>query len=213
MKLQMCVLVLLVGGCSPSDPFVNFSGEYAPEQNAVPLDAGPADSGSDSATDSATDADSAPRTDGEDATLLRGSGGASGASTGGASTGGAGGASTGGSSTGGASPTGGLQGAGGIIEFADACVLVLHINGIGQMWKDCELLGTYDEAQAMRACVAFTGDKKRCNRVPGCGTAPWVIQAADAAGTYDWIWGYSGNTTGYVGAHGACPNSTGQQWG
>jgi hypothetical protein len=86
---------------------------------------------------------------------------------------------------------------------------VTHDNGIGQTWQDCVPLDTYNESQAMKACVARTGDTGKCLLfASGCGSAPFV-QGTD--GTYSYFWVYVGTTAGYVGDHG-CPNSAGQQW-
>lgn len=106
--------------------------------------------------------------------------------------------------TGGAADTGGATGTGG----ATTCTLVTHDNGVGQTWQDCVPLGTYNQAQALKACVTKTGDARRCNIAPGCGTAPWIMQGTDMAGTYNYIWGFSGNTAGYVNTNGGCPNPT-----
>ena len=40
---------------------------------------------------------------------------------------------------------------------AQACTLVTHSDGLGQTWQDCVALGTYDQAEAFRACVANGG--------------------------------------------------------
>jgi hypothetical protein len=126
--------------------------------------------------------------------------------TGGASqTGGAPG--TGGVVGSGGSPgTGGVSGTGGIVSVdADACAPVTHDNGLGQTWQDCVPLGTYDLDQAMKACTAHTGDVRKCAKAPGCGSAPWVVQ--DTSDPSDYLWGYEGNTAGYVGEHGGCPTT------
>lgn len=138
---------------------------------------------------------------------FHGSGGSS--QSGGASTGGA--PATGGvEATGGAAPTGGSPATGGAPPADAGCTPVTHDNGIGQTWIDCAPLGTYDENQAMKACAAHTGDSRKCAKAPGCGSATWVIQAASDPNNY--IWGYEGNTAGYVSEHGGCPNSIDSSW-
>lgn len=94
-----------------------------------------------------------------------------------------------------------------------SCRLFKHWNGTGQYWEDCVLLETYDEAQAMKACSAYTEDPGKCSRTPGCGTAPWVIQAENRVTHGSYLWGYEGNTAGWVGSNGSCPNAAGQPWG
>lgn len=211
MKTLMCVFLTLFTGCDPTDPFISFS----PASNA-------GDGGGAPIISIDEDAGVAPDTG------AGGTPGAGGVSSGGARVSGTGGhvvSGAGGRASGGVVSTGGIRVTGGAAGEAndagnatdaggapDACRLITHTSGVGMTWQDCVPLGTHNEDQAMKACVAFTGDSKKCNRGPGCGTAPWVIQGADAAGTYDYIWGYEGNTAGYVGANGGCPNPAGQQW-
>lgn len=121
---------------------------------------------------------------------------------------------TGGTAAGGAAPleTGGAGGSSIISSGGTAgCALKTHVNGVGQTWQDCAELGTYNEHEASLACVAFTGDARKCSFAPGCGTAKYVMQGFGVSG--DFLWGYDGNTAGYVGVNGECPTAaTGKQW-
>ncbi len=125
-----------------------------------------------------------------------GSGGATG--TGGSTTAGSGGAFA----TGGATSSGGVIGSGGSV----ACTLVTHTNGVGQTWQDCVPLGTWNESQAMKACVASMGDVRKCSVVAGGCSAVQGI-STDVTGTRNYIWGYSGASAGYGTTSGSCPNA------
>ena len=113
-------------------------------------------------------------------------------------------------STGGA---GGTPGAGGA-RAVDACLPVVHDNGVGQRWQDCMPLRTYNLSQALKACSTYMASHGggNCHSAPGCGTAAHVVQTpSDDPNNY--VWGYDGNTAGYVGMSGACPNPVnGKQW-
>lgn len=119
-------------------------------------------------------------------------------------------------STAGGAPAAGAPGAGGASTAAggapDACTPVTHDNGVGQRWVDCVPLGTYNETEARKACVAFTGDPRQCSPSQGCGSAPQIMQWLDPTGQHSYLWGYEGNTAGYVGVNGGCPNQFGKKW-
>jgi hypothetical protein len=56
-----------------------------------------------------------------------------------------------------------------------------HSNGVGQTFYDCQALGTYNQTQAMAACVAFTHDATQC-AVYGCtGNAGSLVCTPGAA--------------------------------
>lgn len=151
---------------------------------------------------------------------IGGSGGSSG-SAGDLSAGGAGGSggalgSRGGSSgsagSGGSSSSGGASGSTGTGGAFDACALVTHDNGIGQAWQDCVPLGTYDEAQAMKACKA--SGAPNC-RLSGCSAdIHSMVCGTDASGSsyYGGCWGYASSSAGHVvdaASAGGCPISSG----
>ena len=147
-------------------------------------------------------------------------GGAAG-STGGASAAGGAVAAAGGGSTGGVEATGGQPAATGGTETVDAgtggamvatggslntggapevdagCALVTHDNGAGQTWQDCVPLGTYDEAQAMKACEAWSvavGGGTSCfvyvsGSTCSSGTLSRVRTSSTSAGfIMQWFW-------------------------
>jgi hypothetical protein len=182
MKLQMCVILVLVIGCDPSNPFVSFpSPDSVPavESDATVFDGGAAaDSGVIVDTDSGQDAGRAD----SGAMPETGSGGA----------GGSGSTAAGGSapvSTGGSPPA-----AGG--APVDACVLTTHTNGLGGTWRNCVPLGTYDKSQATHACEA--SGAKEC-RPTNCGTGTLLVCGYDDARNYVYgCWGYEGDLAGYA---------------
>jgi hypothetical protein len=89
----------------------------------------------------------------------------------------------------------------------DACTPVLHSNGLGQSWTDCVPLGTYNEAQAKKACWAAVGPASAmslCNVTPSCNEAVFY-----AVG----IWSYAGATAGYVSSMPVtCPTVSSPMW-
>jgi hypothetical protein len=109
---------------------------------------------------------------------------------------GAGGASHG---SGGSLAMGGKLGAGGVPVEADAaCALVTHDNGLGQTWQDCVALGTYDENQAMKACMV--SGAMNCQTVAVCGSALPEVRGYSTDGSkIIGRWGYQGVLAGYVG--------------
>lgn len=104
--------------------------------------------------------------------------------------------------TGGLLATGGVVGTGGAPEtggapVVDACAPVTHDNGLGQTWTDCVPLGTYDEAQAMKACRA--SDAALCLKSERCGPAVYEVQGFNADRSHlVGEWGYGSFATGYV---------------
>jgi len=97
---------------------------------------------------------------------------------------------------------------------AKTCSGVIHDNGVGQVWIDCVPLRTYNIYQALMACSSYTASTGSgdCHVAPGCGTAIHVVQTP-SSDPKNYVWGYEGNTTGYVGIEGACPNPVnGKQW-
>lgn len=184
------VLALLVTACGGE----SFSAFGTPEeadggtQDAVAeIDSGAGGSGG--ATVAASGGSTAQETD-------------SGASTGGVSTGGATGATGGATSTGGTTATGGVTNTGGATAAGGttSCTLVTHSNGIGQTWQDCVALGTFNESQAMKACVAYTGNAQQCYVSTGCGVPLGVVR------TDSYAWEYAGSLAGNVSDKGCVPD-------
>jgi|GEM_PF-6195390 len=196
-------IVIIVSGCGGSDfsftesPVVDYDSGHP---STMPVD----DAG-------AVPPDVAPETSDAGAGGAPGTGGrtATGGTTGHAGTVSAGGKTATGGSSGGVTATGGAQGTGGH-PSEDACVPVTHTNGVGQTWRDCVPVGTYDETQAMKACLARTGDRRRCSLAPGCGSAAQVVQGTGEG--YNLLWGFDGNTAGFVGIDGACPSGHSGAW-
>jgi len=63
------------------------------------------------------------------------------------------------------------------------CTTVMHSNGVGEKWTDCVPIGTYNQAQATKACTAYTGDPSKCNAVNADGGMEGI---ADSTQTCTW---------------------------
>lgn len=141
-------------------------------------------------------------------------GGSTNSGTGGGGSPGTGGisAGTGGEATGGAVSTGGVAATGG----TTGCTLVTHDNGLGQTWQDCVPLGTHDQAQALKACVASGAGM--CLALNGCGAIYWEIRGYTTDGSQViGFWMYGGPSAGYVnaaacGAPPCSPDACSKQW-
>ena len=205
---KIALILMLVTGCGGE----SFSSGFNPS-SGLEIDGGDAAGGA-----ATIDGDSGIGAGGkvEHAHGGDGSGGAQG--SGGASTGGApdstGGAlsATGGAGSGGVTSTGGT-GSGGAPEKDGGCAVVTHHNGLGQTWQDCVALGTYDQAQAMKACKA--SDAAQCIDAQGCGAGTSVVIGYDVGTTrVVGAWGYAGYAKSFActGALcGSCPSS-GPTW-
>lgn len=173
------VLLALIIGCSPTDPFVSFTDpSYADTDGGAPVMPVNEDAG-------------APQGD-------TGAGGASTVEDGGLVVVG----------TGGRVATGGRPGTGGGVVVssggaetevdagrpADACTLVTHTSGIGLTWQDCVPLGTYNEEQAMRACKAAGASECRATN---CGVSNQIVCGYNENYVYG-CWGFTGTLTGYA---------------
>ena len=188
---KILIASVLLVGCGGSLFEPSFNSSFGPET----------DGGSDAAGGAATvDSDSGVGAGGKvehahggEGSGGRGAGGAQG--SGGASTGGELSA-TGGTGSGGVTSTGG-SGSGGAPEKDGGCALVTHDNGLGQTWQDCVPLGTYDQAQAMKAC-AVSGEKS-CLVVSVCGSSLPEVRGYNADNSLGGRWGYEGVLAGYVG--------------
>jgi hypothetical protein len=121
---------------------------------------------------------------------------------------------SGGASTGGAiNAAGGTQNSGGAQDVdSGGCALVAHSNGLGQSWQDCMPLGTYNEAQAMKACKAYGAT--RCIDSLGCGGGNLVVIGRDLADALVGAWGYSGFVESFVCSGATCSGcpSSGLTW-
>lgn len=146
---------------------------------------------------------------GHAADALAAAGGAPVVGFGGAASGGApssGGASAGGSSGspdeadagGHGSGSGGAtveNDAGSGVPLCGTLPVVTHDNGNQQTWQDCVPLGTYNEAQAMKACKASGAVMCILNKRCGVGAVQgWNADVSHLIGE----WGYEDFATGYV---------------
>lgn len=82
---------------------------------------------------------------------------------------------------------GGVGGVGGNTGGTGGCEHVTHDNGVGQTWQDCEPLGTYNNAQAFKACEAWCEvvGCASCWTAPACGETLAVI-GSDGDTTIAW---------------------------
>jgi hypothetical protein len=94
--------------------------------------------------------------------------------------------------------------------------LYVHANGLGQNFFDCTPLGTHNAAQAMEACVAYTGNSLQC-RAAMCGDTPVVCSSESATSCA--CWAFLGAGAGHVkdslqaGALNCmCPGPTAPTW-
>lgn len=73
---------------------------------------------------------------------------------------------------------------------------IIHDNGLGQTWQDCMPLGTYSEAQAMKACKASSA--VRCEPSTRCGPTVLEVQGFKSDGYVLAEWGYGDRAIGSV---------------
>jgi hypothetical protein len=128
------------------------------------------------------------------------SGGSSGSSSSGGLSGSGGKIGSGGSPPGsGGSSSGGLSGSGGVLGSGGsvACTLVTHDNGLGQTWQDCIPRGTYNRAQATRACEA--SGASTCLNTFGCVTGEIIVCGYASPNDVPYgCWQYAGGAVGYA---------------
>lgn len=86
-----------------------------------------------------------------------------------------------------------------------------HTNGLGQRFYDCSPLGTYNQSQAMAACVAYTGNPAEC-ALGICGTTDSAVAAVNLPDCPVWV--YSGGAVGHVRSSSGCfcPNFLDPSW-
>jgi hypothetical protein len=85
-----------------------------------------------------------------------------------------------------------------------------HDNGVGNPYYDCVTQGTYSQAQAMKACTAYTGDAAQCVPWTCVTTTDGPIICSSGAMTKNCVcWSYAGNNIGYVDNGGAPPGPSG----
>ena len=218
MRVKFLSLVLVLTGCG-GESFTAFGPEGSQDAGtggAVAADSGPqATGGASGETGGTADVDSGDAhasAGGEPSSGGATSTGGTLSSTGGVGTGGA-------SSAGGTTSTGGTAGSGGALGTGGAaCTSATHSNGLGQTWTDCVPLGTYDSAQALKACRA--SGASRCVDLGsdvGCGTTAMVL-GSNGSGIANFVgqWGYAGSGVGLVGTSSCsayCPcEASGKTW-
>jgi len=91
-----------------------------------------------------------------------------------------------------------------------------HMNGIGQNYYDCVDAGTYNQAQALKACTAFTNDQFACQTFSCVSDAgDMMICGPPDAGSCA-CWTYTGLDTGHVYKSGNsncfCPDTNDLGW-
>jgi hypothetical protein len=105
-----------------------------------------------------------------------------------------------------------------------SCPTTTHVNGIGQSFYDCVTTGTYSQAQATEACIAFTGDANKCDFGFSCnGSGSSVANAicnvtapGPTSTCVSHCWWYSatgsGSATSMVGKSGDCSCAPASTW-
>jgi len=94
------------------------------------------------------------------------------------------------------------------------CTPVTHSNGVGQTWQDCVPLGTYEQSEAMKACVAATGSAAQC-AVVGCGSAVQNMVCVNSTSLPCDCWAYQSQSTGvsgHVSTSCGCPGAGDPTW-
>jgi hypothetical protein len=89
----------------------------------------------------------------------------------------------------------------------DGCVLVVHTNGEGQTWKDCNPLATYNDPQGTAACDAYAAtinlSASNWNCIAGgganaCGTSAVCYAQLGGNGCDSYCWSFAGANAGKV---------------
>jgi len=94
---------------------------------------------------------------------------------------------------------------------------VVHDNGYGQTWSDCDPLGTYNLEQASEACLASTGDPGLCTHYPSaCASGADSVVCGPETGDCT-CWSYSGDSIGKThnspgGNNCICPETGDVSW-
>jgi hypothetical protein len=99
-------------------------------------------------------------------------------------------------------------------DATDACPPVTHSNGLGQTWTDCVPLGTYNAAQAMKACGADVDAGGGCYSIMRpCYSEGVASVVCSVPSNLTYCWTYAGPYTGYVSAAAnGCPNGSDPTW-
>jgi hypothetical protein len=95
----------------------------------------------------------------------------------------------------------------------DVCAPVTHANGVGQTWTDCAPLGTYNETEAMQACMADSDAGGGCYFVTRpCNNDGIESAVCSAPSLATFCWTYAGMFTGYAAPAPGCPTSADPMW-
>ncbi len=92
--------------------------------------------------------------------------------------------------------------------------LVVHSNGFGQTFSDCQPLGTYNVNQAFEACAASTGDAGACSIPAGFTCSGGNLVCAQSGSTCT-CWRYDGHPGSALALTTGCnclPNSAPVVW-
>lgn len=104
----------------------------------------------------------------------------------------------GGHGSGGAPSSGGAQGDSGATDAA--CTLVTHNNSAGQTWQDCAPLGTYNEAEATKACGAWADAHSGTCAIGTCASIykSAYVQTSHALQAQFLYWTWEGPNAGEI---------------
>lgn len=91
-----------------------------------------------------------------------------------------------------------------------------HSNGIGQSYYNCVDAGTYTQAQALKACTAYTSDQFACQPAGCVGDAGDLMVCGPPDAGSCACWTYTGLDTGHVYKSGSntcfCPSTNDLGW-
>jgi hypothetical protein len=89
----------------------------------------------------------------------------------------------------------------------------VHSNGLGQHYYDCQALDTFNQTQAMEACIASGGTANTCVQLQCISgqTTSDVICNNSGAGNCD-CWQYDGAFAGHVNTSCQCPSGADPLW-
>jgi hypothetical protein len=91
-----------------------------------------------------------------------------------------------------------------------------HINGFGMSFYDCAAPNTHTAAEALKACVAFTGNITKCSggwtcAPPNDTMGPWVCNSSGSVAQCTDCWSYGGTDIGHV-SDCSCPATDFGTW-
>jgi hypothetical protein len=104
----------------------------------------------------------------------------------------------------------------------DGACSISHSNGLGQTFVDCVAAGTHDQAQALAACAAYTGNRSlcavsslSCGGTGGFGGGTRGSPVCSSGSKPCACWSFAGSDSGRVSEPAttcACPTQSSPTW-